>query len=885
MHTDPLQSAARAGHTALTLALVVALAVPARAQLVIVPERVFPADGSFGDLFGESVAVSGGLAVVGSPLNDAGASNSGAVYVVDVASTTILRKLAAGDPRVNASLGKSVALDGTTLLVGANEDPELGFRAGSAYLFDAATGDELFKLLPDDGAANDRFGGTVALDGTFAIVGAWGNDGSGLDAGAVYVFDTVTGTQLRKLTPGDAGVGDFFGISVALDGTTALIGATGDDDGAPDAGAVYLFDVTTGVQLAKWHASDAMTGANFGFAVALSASRALIGAHEESTVADDAGAAYLFDAASGAELHRFEASDGGADHEFGRSVSLRGGVALVGAPEHDRAYLFDAVSGATITALVPDTDSFSVGHFGRSVALGDGCAVVGAFTDDSQGSSTGSAFVHRDTPSAGFRNAGTNPDSFRAGAAWLGGTLPFTVDLTTTGHSSALVIGFDSPVALPLGQGQTLLCLDLFGNGELLNTGFHTGPFVSIDLPVPPLLDLLGLRLCTQAIHAFGVTPFALSNAQDLVVGGCPAGPGTWTTKLLANVPQPGELFGSAIAIAGDTAVIGAPGAVAGVHPGAAHVVDVASGTDVFLLQASDGSPGDGFARALAIDGLHVLVGAPYQSTLGSGAGAAYLFDATTGVESLELTASDGGASDNFGHAVAVSGARALIGAPRDDDVASNAGAAYLFDLDTGAELAKFVASDGSASDFFGISVALAGSIAVVGAPLDDDAGAVSGAAYVIDVTTGAELFKLVPMDAAAGWAFGNSVALDGTTALIGALDGSGLAVAYLFDVTTGTEIARVDSEGFAEVEFLLIPRVSAALGDGLAVLGEGGVGSLKVFDATTGAMLETHQVGCDEAQVGRFASTVAIGGGRVLAGAPDDDTAGRNAGSAFVFE
>ena len=214
------------------------------------------------------------------------------------------------------------------------------------------------------------------------------------------------------------------------------------------------------------------------------------------------------------------------------------GVVAVGAHRDDdngsdsgSAYLFDATTGAQIAKLLPD-DGEPNDQFGMSIAIADGVVAVGAVLRDGNADDSGSVYLFDEAPSVAFRNAGTNPDSFTSGTAWVGGDLNFTVDVTTTGHTHALVIAFDSPFEVQLGGGQTLLCLDLLGGGELLNTGFHEGPLVSIDLPVPPLPQLVSLELYTQAVHAFGVSPFALSNSQDLVVGGCSLLP-SWEDKLL----------------------------------------------------------------------------------------------------------------------------------------------------------------------------------------------------------------------------------------------------------------------------------------------------------------------------------------------------------------
>ena len=104
------------------------------------------------------------------------------------------------------------------MLVGADGDTENGSFSGSAYVFDAVTGAELHKLVPSDGAPEDYFGFSVALSGTTAVIGAFGDDDKGSFAGAIYLFDVVTGAELDKLYASDAAVDDYFGYSVAVDG-------------------------------------------------------------------------------------------------------------------------------------------------------------------------------------------------------------------------------------------------------------------------------------------------------------------------------------------------------------------------------------------------------------------------------------------------------------------------------------------------------------------------------------------------------------------------------------------------------------------------------------------------------------------------------------------
>ncbi len=115
----------------------------------------------------------------------------------------------------------------------------------------ADLGDQIAKLLPDDGAAGDRFGLSVAISGTTAIAGAYWDDDNGKQSGSAYLFHPATGQQLAKLLPNDGAAGDNFGVSVAISGTTAIVGVHLDDDDGSHSGSAYLFDTTTGQQIAK----------------------------------------------------------------------------------------------------------------------------------------------------------------------------------------------------------------------------------------------------------------------------------------------------------------------------------------------------------------------------------------------------------------------------------------------------------------------------------------------------------------------------------------------------------------------------------------------------------------------------------------------------------
>ncbi|MCH8047396.1 MAG: FG-GAP repeat protein [Planctomycetes bacterium] len=205
-----------------------------------------------------------------------------------------------------------------------------------------------------------------------------------------------------------------------------------------------------------------------------------------------------------------------------------------------------------------------------------------------------------------------------------------------------------------------------------------------------------------------------------------------------------------------------------------------------------------GFGVSAAISGNTAIVGAHQANTAIVESGAAYLFDATTGTELFTLTASDPGKRDDFGFSVGISGGVAIVGANRDEtDAGFGAGSAYLYDADPtspdfGKELFKLTASDASSIDFLGWSVAISGDTAILGAyKSSGDGGSKSGSAYLFDVTTGEELFKLTASDAAEGGEFGDSVGISGGVAIVGAIRNRS---AYLFDVATGEELFKLSA-------------------------------------------------------------------------------------------
>jgi len=258
-------------------------------------------------------------------------------------------KLVASDAQANDNFGGSVAVSGDTAVIGAYSEATGGSDAGAAYVFTRSGGawTQQAKLLASDAQANDYFGYSVAVSGDTAVIGAYAEDTGGSTAGAAYVFTRTGGswTQQAKLMASDAQASDFFGASVAVSGDTAVIGAYREATGGSTAGAAYVFTRTGGswTQQAKLMASDAQGNDFFGASVAVSGDTAVIGAYSEDTGGSDAGAVYVFTRSGGAwtQQAKLLASDAQSSDQFGFSVAVSGDTAVIGALSADAAYIFE----------------------------------------------------------------------------------------------------------------------------------------------------------------------------------------------------------------------------------------------------------------------------------------------------------------------------------------------------------------------------------------------------------------------------------------------------------------------------------------------------------------------------------------------------------------
>ena len=400
-------------------------------------QQITASDGRGGDLFGGSVSVSGEYAIIGArqvfylPTDSTYVPRAGAAYIFmedGSGNWEESQKLVASDLDTLAYFGWSVAIAGNYAIVGAKGEARDASgndwleEAGAAYVFELdGNGEwqEVEKLVASDRDSLDRFGWTVAIDGNYAVVGAYtedhdanGNNTAG-GAGSAYVFErdgNGNWTQMQKIVASDRGSGDRFSYSVAISGTYIIVGADMEDEDSrgkrnkTNSGSAYIFELDGSgnwQEVDKIVASDRAETDLFGHSVAIDGDLALIGAYSDGhSSMGNAGSAYFFQRngqGQWKEEQKIIASDADPSGKFGECVSLDDSYAIVSSSvEHEdesgnnylnsagAAYLFeqDANGSWSEANKIVASDREAGDKFGISVSISGEQALVGAFYKD-----------------------------------------------------------------------------------------------------------------------------------------------------------------------------------------------------------------------------------------------------------------------------------------------------------------------------------------------------------------------------------------------------------------------------------------------------------------------------------------------------------------------
>jgi hypothetical protein len=324
------------------------------------------------------------------------------------------QKLLPNDGKAGDNFGYSVAIDGTTALVGAHKaDNKNAEDSGAAYIYSLGSRgwQQQAKLIAEPAYTDDTLGGNVALKNNMAMLGVIRRDDKGKDAGAVFAFERKTNSWSQKqiLTAIDAKAGDTFGQSIALTERFLVIGAPHSDTPHKDSGSayVYLRNKDAWQFQAKLTAKDGAAGDLFGISIAIHNDTILVGADLNDEQAEKAGAvyAYTFDGKQWNHQAKLMAKDGANTDIFGVRVALYGDTALISARRDDiegvgvdagSAYIFERTKNKWIqTQKLVAPDGKADDRFARGVALYEETALISAMHHDAIGNNTGALYVFK----------------------------------------------------------------------------------------------------------------------------------------------------------------------------------------------------------------------------------------------------------------------------------------------------------------------------------------------------------------------------------------------------------------------------------------------------------------------------------------------------------
>ena len=791
-----------------------------------------------GDYFSNSVGIHGDYAIVGAPWDDDASSMSGSAYIFVRSGTTWSQqaKLVASDAFGNDRFGDKSDIHGNYAIVSGHLNDDAGNYSGSAYIFvrSGTTWTQQVKLLASDADENDAFGCDVAIDGDYAIVGAYkDNDGliAGGDSGSAYIFvrSGTTWTQQAKLLASDPAASDYFGDTVDIHGDYAVVGAYGNDgyDGTSNSGSAYVFvrSGTTWSQQAKLVASDTQAQNFTRFDITIDKNCVVIGAngHDTASGISSAGCVYIFTRSGTTWTQRADlfASDQTTSNFFGRSANLSENNLLIGVNGHDgdgsnlgRVYAFTIpYATSTATRQIEKWDSNinldvsgniyftgdiikngsvidTTGAQGAQGQVGAQGPAGGAQGDagatgyqGAQGPAGGAQGAQGAQGGAGFGYQGYQGAIGPQGAGFQGatGVTGYQGAVGATGFQGADgYVGSDGATGVTGAQGYQGVAGTFAGKGDTGSQGVQ-GPagYVANTLP-QKVFNIFNDNTVDASANNSGIVVKADTDKEFLYTFATGTQQQTdtdkpdWTnpsiTKLVSSDPAPNSWDGYSVDVYGDWLINGAWQANG--QDGKVSMYYKSGGTwsQHSVLTPSDPTTDNYFGYRTRLYGDYAVV-AKYNQTNDPNV---FVFHRTDSTWSQQAALIPSDTTNNSGLNQVDIYEEYIIAADRGQN--TNRGAAFIFKRSgsTWSQQAKLLPSDTlSQNDFFGWGVAIYGEYAIVGSK---DAQA----AYIFH-RTGTSWSQQAKFTGTSGQEYGRAVSIYGDTAMVGAQKANNTGAVYVY--------------------------------------------------------------------------------------------------------
>lgn len=629
-------------------------------------KKIMASDGELNDNFGSAVAINNNQIVVGAPAEDEIATNAGAAYLFEIGDNgevVELEKLIAINGNAYDNFATSVTITKDLIGIGSPTSDQ----KGAMYLFQRGNNEStlaLEKLIAPDGEYYDNFATSVAISDSMIAVGTPHRRVQNLLAGSLYVFDTK---PLHKIYV-------YSDQNISIDVKEEYTGTVYSVDAAsPDGELSYMIDSSYATM--KDNNLTLMTKLDFENPQDDNADNIY---HTSITLSDDYGQEAIVNLDINVidsvvlEVAKSVASDGKSYDRFGTTVAVSGDYILAGSNGAGAAYLFKKEDDGTVRELgkITASDGIIDYQFGEYIAINGDTIAIGVPNDNDKGSSAGAVYLYSIDSNDDIISLGKLTAEDTKSEDTFGGSVAI--------HDDFIVVGAFRGNGNVTGSGAVYL-FKKDVNGMISELAKFTasdayeydtfGTSVSID---GDFIVVGAYRESQNGRNAGAAYLFKKDSSGNVIE----------LEKITASNGAAYDEFAKSVSISGSYFVIGAKGHENGMAY--LYAIDASDNVlEVGRITASDGEKYDEFGKSVSIYNDHIIVGALYEGEQDSYVGAAYLYEKDTYnviTELEKVTASDGGYEDYFGTCVAIDGSHIVIGAPNENEKGISAGAFYLYD-------------------------------------------------------------------------------------------------------------------------------------------------------------------------------------------------------------